>query len=430
MSFNTVFSVWLDQQLEKNGITGKELASLSGVSEATISRIKNGKVALSPRVKGLLAKTLRVTPSDIPSARPSTSRARTADTAARIKVLPSTIPVHATLSFAAKRGLFSQHNIIAEEIADWDLCASYAEKYMTTIQAQLADGQHVLAMGHKNAFSQVTTGISKRFYSHTYTGYAVITRAKTDISTIEETPPHNRLFALRVFLETLEDQALWADPSLKRFSWISTFDLQFLSYLKGMADEITKGIKYSNTLFEATTDKPELESLYGIGNSCADFALTDAKNMARVYAEPSLYKVVLSFEKLKNIIINIPASNPPSWSKLLMPGYRADKASTAIERFKAFWLEKLSELEIPVYWHLLSPPEEEPDSNQLSENVANTLAALKHTLADPLQRNSSLTEIQRYVTQRHFTHSRLYGNASTPDFEYFRRAWGESFSGL
>lgn len=430
MSQNELFCAWLDEQLERNGITGKDLALQSGVSEASISRIRNGKAALSARMRKVLATTLNVSPADIPSSH-TKGRTREANAVQRIKVVPSSIPDHACLSFAAKRGLFNRYNIVAEQITDSDLCASYAEKYEHAIIEQTSKGQPVLAMGHQHAFDHMTETQTKAFYSHTYKNYALIARAKTDIVSVDQTPPHNRLFTLRIFLETLENHGLWDAPTLNRFSWKSTFDLKFLSYLKGIADEMTKGIKFEENYFEATTDKPELESLYSLGNTSTDFVLTDARNLARVYAEPELYKIVLSFEKLKNIIANISTDKPPVWSKLLMSAYRADKATVAVQRFKTFWLNKLNALEIPVYWHLLAPTDFEEDALlSLSSGVEKTLADFTQILNDPLQRDASLRDIQKYVEHRHFLNIGLYGDNALPDFEFFKRAWEESFCGL
>lgn len=61
------FSQWFDDQLDQAGLSGKELATMVGVSEATISRVRNGRVPLSPKMKARLSLVLNAKLTEIPT---------------------------------------------------------------------------------------------------------------------------------------------------------------------------------------------------------------------------------------------------------------------------------------------------------------------------------------------------------------------------
>ncbi len=101
------FGQWIYWQLESKTISAKELAQEMGISEATISRIKNGKTPLSPKMRKRLAAALDVQVNEIPSGTAHESILETRTKNSCVELIKTTNPDHAILNYSAIHGIFS-----------------------------------------------------------------------------------------------------------------------------------------------------------------------------------------------------------------------------------------------------------------------------------------------------------------------------------
>lgn len=418
------FSQWLDEQLQKAGMSGKELALMMGVSEATISRIKHGRVSLTPKMKARLAKALNAAPGEVPSVGQVASQ--NVSEMPSLWVIQHSIPDHASVNYALKQGLFQALGIRAEEIADRDLGLRYPLSYFAAIKDQLARGKVVLAVGTDVEFKEAGLNSAASILSHTYQGYHMITRARTGIPSLEDAPIHQRTFVLKMLLEQMANAQIWQN-GFERFSWMCHVDLNFLKMLRELCCEIT-GISSEDLPIPETfklTHNPGLGSLDAFGTQGSDFVLADAGALAEAYSHPERYKVLLGLDKLRKTIEAFSTDMSPSLISNLKKTYRADNAAVAIERFKRRWKEKLAALEIPVYWHVFFPPGADAGLQQrLVRQLTNVLQSLQQNLAAPQLRSNALSFIKDYCDERACY---ITGVADANDF---KMAWENCYSGL
>jgi hypothetical protein len=229
---------------------------------------------------------------------------------------------------------------------------------------------------------------------------------------------------LSFFLEQLENASVWRS-GYDRFSWQSSIDLEFLKSLRRMSCEMSGVLDAVVSDAEKLSNKAGLISLKAFGLQGADFVVADAGTLAEVYANPREYKVLLSLEKLIKTVRALSADAPPALLNTLKKVYRADRVSVAIERFKASWLDRLSQLEVPVYWHLFCPPDtQSSERQQLVDSVAGVLQDLQQELATPHLRAEAIKEIKAYCD------ARAYLVDGEPDAEHFQLAWNSCYGGL
>lgn len=420
MNANKNISHWLDHQLELEGLSGKELANKIGVSEATISRIRNGRTPLSPRLKKRLSAVLNTNSRDIPV----TDRHNTKKSVSLSILQPST-PDQAVINYAMQQGLFRSRGIDASEIRANAFEPPLPTTYISILKEQLAKRKTVVVVGpepNKEAQSLKPIG---SIFSHIKSGYHIVTRASTKIPTIEDEPTHKRLFALKLLFEHFEHADIWAD-NFNRFAWQSSGDLEFLKALRALSHELT-GTEASpeNNMEHRTCAKHGLVSLHDFGRQGSDFVIANATTLAEAYSNPKEYKVLFSLDTLMKTVSQLSADTWPALQSNLMKTYRADRATVAIERFKLFWTEKLSQYEVPIYWNIYCGNVIEPQEQQyLISTVADVLTDTQQALATPHLRDNMLDEIKS------FCDGGRHRATSVIEAESFKFAWDESYSGL
>lgn len=412
MGTHISFSQWLDSALKNAGLSGKDLASRVGVSEATISRLRNGRMALSPRIKARLALVLNTQADGVPD-----THKPAPVTQEKLNIIQHSIPDHATANYALAQGLFLQNNLIAEEIPDRESGASYPVSYFSTIKDYVAHDQNVLAAGPKLEFERNGLIPNASILSHTYRGYHLITRATTIVPSVEDTPIHQRFFTLKLLLEQLANAEIWSD-NFSRISWQSSIDLKFLQALRGLTYDLI-GIDHSDSATPTKAyNKAGLEYLHAFGKQGVDFVMTDAGTLAEAYSHPEHYRVLLSLDKLIKIIRSVSTDAPPAVLSNLKKIYKSDAASTAIERFQTYWLDALNHVKVPVYWNLffragISGAAQE----QLVAATTRTLQDMQQALTTPQQRQGAINSIKRYCEAHAY---KATGNANS---ESFQMAW-------
>lgn len=423
MTKHDSFSQWLDNQLLSAGISGKELAAKVGVSEATISRVRNGRTPLSPRMKARLSLALNAKLTDIPNIeRPQVATT----TALNLWLIQHSIPDHAAINYAHSQGLFAEHGIHAEEISDRDLGARYPQGYCAAIKEQLKLGRSVLAMASEIEIERGGLSPVGKIFSHSYRGYHLITRASTEVPSVDDMPMHQRIFTLKLLLEQLENANIWRND-FDRFSWKSSIEMDFLKALQGLSAELI-GItdhEAAPASESKISNKAGLDSLHAFGSQGADFVVGDATALTEAYSHPSQFKVLLSWDKLLKTINTLSEDTPPALMATLKKIYRADRSSVAVERFKAHWTERLSQLEVPVYWQLFAPTSAQAFAHQpMLDRLENVLQDLQQELATPHLRESALQQIKQYCDER------TYHTSGSTTKDSFRLAWESCYSGL
>lgn len=421
MNMHHCFSGWLDQQLEQAGMSGKELANRIGVSEATISRIRNGRTPLSPRLKNRLSAALNTAPKDIPITNRISEAKRL-----NLSIFQSPAPDHAILKYAAQRGLFLSHNVHAHEIPDFDLAALDETEYNDSLQELMLRRKSLIVVGPEPIKEGFGLKPIASIFSHMQTGYHVVTRACTNVSSIVDIPPNKRLFSLKLLLEHLDHAAIWAN-NFDRFAWHSSAEFKFVKALGRLSYEMTGGnISEEAKYCQKSSNNYGLQSLHDFGRQGADFAIiTNATLLADAYSNPQQYKVLLNLKHLMKTVNLLNADAPPALLKHLMTVYRADRVSVAIERFKSHWSHKLSQLETPIYWNIYCSEKYQPENQKLLiDAVSQVRADALQELATPHLRENMLHQIKEYCDAR--TH-RARGILDTHSFNL---AWDECYSGL
>lgn len=420
MNRHETFSQWFDNQLQQAGISGKELATRVGVSEATISRVRNGRIPLSPKMKNRLSSVLNARMGDIP-----TVVRKTISPNQKLWMAQHAIPDHAASNYAVSQGLFLAQGISVEEISDRDIGSSYPGAYYAAIKEQLAKGRAVLAVGPESEFRQHNLVPAGSLLSHTYRGYHLIARGNTTVPSVDDAPMHQRIFALKMFLEQLENADIWA-RDFERFSWRSSIDLEFLIALRELAAEFT-GVCAPEDIVRPTrfSNKSGLDSLHAFGHQGADFVLADAGTLSEAYSHPEQYKVLLSLEKLRKIIETMSVDAPPVLLASLKRTYLASNVADALSRFKTRWLDRLSQLEVPVYWHVFCGANvDAANKQQMINAVANVLSDVQQELGTVHLREKAISEIKKYCD------ARAYQPQGNPNLESFQLAWQNCYGGL
>lgn len=413
------FSQWFDDQLDQAGLSGKELATLVGVSEATISRVRNGRVPLSPKMKARLSLALNAKLGDIPKI-----ETKVISQIRPLWTIQHAVPAPAAVNYALKQGLFAARGITVNELADRDLGLKSSVRYFSAIEECLAKGQSVLAVGPELEFHKNGLKPTASVFSHTYQGYQLISRASTAVPALDLLPQHQRIFNLKVLFEQLENAHVWRH-GFDRFSWQSSTDLEFLKTLRALSSEMTGVVDHNDFEPLRFSNKPGLHTLRGFGTQGVDFALVDASALAEVYAHPDEYKVLLSLNTLSKTIQGFSGEGSPALVANLKQLYRSDNASVAVERFKTHWLDRLAQLEVPVYWHLFCPEGTHRSEYQpLMDGVAGALQDFQQTLSASHLRESVIVDIQQYCD------SRSCQTVGAANAESFRLAWDACYSGL
>lgn len=413
------FSKWLDAQLAQSGLSGKDLAVKIGVSEATISRIRNGRAPLSPRLKAKLSTALNAQISEMPVVRQPEPSVR-----GSLKTIQHSIPDHAVVNYALNQGMFLNQGIQVEEVTDRESGAQYPQSYFSAIRENLSRGYNVLAAGPRLEFERNGLMPTESVFSHSYRGYHLITRASALVSSVDDAPLHQRLYALKLLLEQLENAEIWAD-GFSRISWQSSIDLRFLRALRSLSYELTGIPLHIDEMPTKFENKAGLEHLHMFGKQGVDFVLTDAGTLAEAYSHPECYKVLLSLDTLEKTIKSISREAPAAALNHLKKLYRSDNAAVAVERFKMRWLEELAQVEVPVYWNLFCPDTSgDYDHKLLAEGVANALNELQQTLATPHLRRDAINDIKNYCE------ARAYKATGKAHAESFFLAWDCCYEGL
>lgn len=419
MARRETFSQWFDAQLLQAGLSGKELAMRVGVSEATISRVRNGRVPLSPRMKARLSLALNAKLGDIPKL-----ETKVISNTVPLWTIQHSVPGQAFVNYALHHGLFSARDVFLKELPDRDAGLRYSVKYYSSIEERLAQGHVVLAVGTELDFQKNGLRSSASIFSHTYRGYHLVTRASTALPTINDVPQHQRMLMLKFLLEQLENAHIWR-KGFDRFSWQSVVDLTFLKTLRNLSSEITGVEDHHDFEPMRFSNKAGLHSLQSFGQQGADFALVDPGTLAEVYAHPEDYKVVLSLDSILKAFQGLTADAPLSLMAHLKKLYRTDNASVAITRFKDHWLERLSALELPVYWHVFCPEGFNPlERQQLVDKIAGVVQDLQQTLAAPHLRYKVFADVKQYCD------GRACPVSGVADMESFQLAMTDAYGGL
>jgi hypothetical protein len=336
------------------------------------------------------------------------------------------IPDHAVANFAVRKGLFENNGICAENLADIDAGLSYPQSYWEYIGKRLTAGEYVLAVSSSYEFEGANLCRYGSVFSHGYSGYALITRANTMLPAVDNTAPTNRMLSFKMLLETMEYKQMWAvQNAYNRFSWQTSYDWKFIDLLRGLSDEIMKGEKYQPISSKQTHSKGELESLYDIGKDGSDCVVTHTGNLARAYANPGDYRVLLSYETIIKILKGLSDQHLPPWASHLKSLYHADKKAVAMERFKTFWLNAFSQLEAPVYWQLFAPPNHDPkEASTLLGQIELVKQDSHKALWHPAHRDDSLQCVMNMLND---TYGDLY---KLTDFESFKLAWEKGYTEL
>lgn len=424
------FAKWLDEQLHRCGLTGKDLAEKIGVSEATISRIRSGRSKLSPRMRRLLSAGLDVELGKVPNPFRSGSHVDACEEdhfgALQVSVLQGAIPDHACANYAVQKGFFEQRGLVANNITDKDIGLTFPESYWEYIETYLRDGEYVLAVSPDSVFNSTHLTPFASIFSHLYRGYALISRSNHPFSAVDNKAPHERLFALKVLLEGFEHKDMWAPDTLfQRFSWQSLYDFKFIDLIGGLSCEIVRGEKYVPTENYHDREKSGLDSLYDFGKHGSDCVVTDSGNLARALAQPQKYDVLLSYDVLIKVLKALSVDKLPPWASTIKGIYRADKKEVALERFKAFWLSEFGKLETAVRWHLFAPIDhDDKTSKQIVSLLEHVVKDVHNVLCHPTKREAVLLEIMAHLDNT------FGGFGGTPNFEYFRLAWERGYGGL
>lgn len=352
------FTQWLDYHLQRSGISGKELAIQVGVSEATISRVKNGHVPLSARMRARLCAALNTTPKEIPGI---TRRAPVASMT-ELWSIQNTSYEDALIEHACQRGLFSANQLaIARQPKKLIPSGDFAG-YTGQIKDYLAKGKAVLTIGPEETLNEAGLVPAIKIQSHTYSGHNLIVRAQTHLPSILEAPAHQNSVMMKLMFEYFECANLW-QRSFERFAWQTKSDLAFLNILRQLSAEVTGltpnqevNISQYDTRLSAHAAKcAELGSLYALGSAGADCISGDLLSVSQAYSEPQLYKVLITQRKLEIFIENIHHNMPPTLSSNLCRVYKTSATVQAAEQFKRKWLKALAALEIPIFWQILLP---------------------------------------------------------------------------
>lgn len=418
------FGQWLYRQLESKTISAKELAQEMGISEATISRIKNGKTPLSPKMRKLLAAALDVQVNEIPS---STAQSNTIEPHAnnsRVELIKTANPDHAILNYSAIHGIFAENSINYEEHAKARYGEKHPENYINFIEHQINRGKFALLVCPESTLSNSPVPPAIKVSSHTFSGYSLITRSGVNVPCIDNNTLGSELFAFKCFLEYILDADLWpVGKRSDRISWMSDIDYQFLALLFGLAKEVILGEKFHTPTVLTSAVRPGLGSLYCLGASGADLIVGDSNCTAKAMSQPNKYKALLSLTDIKRIVSTLNYQNSKTWTAQIKPLYYAENGEDAIERFKSFWLNEIENLEVPIYWQLFAPENANDEEIQVLESrLIDTRLQLEKMFVNPVLRTEVVKKIYDITTRN--------GDHEISDFNIFYDVWKSSYPGL
>lgn len=420
MKDDTNFSNWLDAQLRHLAISAKELAKQAQVSEATISRIRNGRIPLSPRLKSRLSQVLKTKIQDIPDVKRSESMSLT-----KLLTMQHATPDYALINYALHEGMFLDCGIDLEELTDQDVGVRHTVDYFEAIKVFLGKGCSVLAIGPKPEFIANALEPICSIPSHSYCGYHLISRACANLPTFEDAPIHQRIFTLKMLLEQLENTGIWHN-NYDRISWQSSIDYAFLQLLERLSAEFM-GLEgsFSDSVEKKFSNKAGLDSLHAVGSQGADLVLAGCGMLAEAYSQPNKYKVLMSLDRITKAISALTVDASPALLASFSSLYPADTARESLERFKTIWLERLAAVEKPIFWHLFCP---KGIGNSSREALINGVAAVQRALQQALSASNSRDVILRAVQA--YSDARSYRAHGNPSQESFRLAWNHSFKGI
>lgn len=421
---DTNFSTWLIGQLGEQGISAKQLAEKTGISEASLSRLKTGKTTLTPKMRGRLAQALSVSITDIPNPAPASQSFE--QHPIQIGVLASPYADNSIFNTNIFKDLLMNHGVLRYTCPFPFISAEYPQGYQRKVKKLVTENRSVLVMGSARTLEsdRVDDPNILRFDipSHTYIGHALATRANTAAPSITTGEGVNDIVVLKAIFELLIDAQFQSKKKgYQHIAWTHDDEFNFLETVWGMANELICGVKYEGPRPTMPNPGKSLSSLNAMGERAVDLVVTDVCAYSRVLYEPKNYKVLFTQLDLKRIIRNISEENPPAWSHILTKLYKADRKSTAIARFKAFWLEKLNKLETPLDWHLFVPANHD---TAIVEDLVARLKKIRHALEIVLTCPIQRTILQRQVYQALMTDDNYF------DFESFSQAWSFFYRGL
>lgn len=422
---DTDFGQWLYQQLENKRTTAKDLAKATGISEATISRIKNGKTPLTPKMRNLIAHALSVDVTEIPADTiQQRLNASSREEHSRLEIIKPSHPDHALLNYCFQQNIFRESGIICQEHELDYYGEKHPENYHRFIEHQLNQDKTVLVACSETALEKLPMRPTRKTLSHKLSGYSLVSRAGVDFPCIYKDGHGSDLFAFKCFLEYLIDADLCPHGSRNdRIAWMSGLEYQFLDLLFGLAREAVLEEKFKPMRAISSSVRPCLSSLYCLGANGADLLVADAARTALALSAPEKYKVVLSLHDIKRIISNITCENSKTWSSLIKPLYCSDNCAAAIDYFKAFWIHEIEKLEIPIYWHLFIP-------DSVDEQRTRTIEARLLEARMRIERKLSSPVLRLDVVRQIYEKTQYQNDTTVLDFKVFFDVWKSSFLGL
>lgn len=385
MSINGKQASWLDHQLEHAGLKGKELAARMGVSEATISRLRNGRTGLSAKTKARLSRALFPNHFDTLCAKslntPQSPNLKKCD----ITLSPSPALPHLPHNLISLKQACFNHGIRLNRSGILCEALKAPGDYIDLIEKQIAKGEVILSVGYASDFERCDLHPFVSFSPQVPGRYHLTTRLLTPVPNVIQTPPHKRLCTLKLLAEHFAHADIWQN-NLERFSWRSNNELAFLKTLRGITTELV-GLTATNTI--NVTDcwhKAGLDSLHAVGKDSADFVLQDDSLLGSTFSFKNVaktgFQVVLDLHTLVGVIEGLSSDAPRTLLIALQNAYGATDVSSVIERFKSKWLQALYGLAEPYYWQMFA-------SEQLGEQYNYTLADQLHSVMTDLRDKSN-----------------------------------------
>lgn len=417
------FSDWLSEQLLAQGLSAKEFAAQCGISEATVSRIRSGKHRLTPTMRRKVAMALKCDLEHVPHPKKIITEKRT-ETLPTVRLIHTSDTPVAMLSYAEKCGIFSQNNIFCKPHFISDFGSSHITMYRQAIAETLARGQPALAIGCKDLMQLDDLSATTAIYSHTAKNLYLATRTDVNLPLLDEQSESLRMVTLKHLLELMNDGNVWPkDGRANRISWQENADFGFIAALQGMANELCNGIKYHKKPDYFFANKQGLQALHSIGDRGVDFFSAGVTNLAQIYAHPARYKILLQDQSVKQAVASINPSEAPGWAEIIKKIYQADKRSTALARFRSFWLAQLSDLETPYYWHIFWPETFTPTVRlQIEGSLTAARDTLHNIFASATRRELALREIYLIINEQ-IRNTKF-------DFDSFLMDWTNIYDGL
>lgn len=420
------FSNWLNSMIHERGLSARDVAAGTGISESFVSRIRKGTRLPKLDMAHKLADFFRVDRASIPDILHCASRDKSNSLDA-IYTIDHAIPDHAMILAPRIKKVFSTFGVSLYGKAPYVHSHGYPSSSYHCIDSAIYQSIPALACGPKSFFVERAGVTPVSIETHRYRGFAMITKASTKLASAYGCPIEVLPGYFRELVEILDESELFCGGSNEdRISCLGLEEIRFVRAIQGIKSELVDGeifdpSELDHCLFTRKIPFGKaLERLDLVGCKGADIIVGDAMCLSQGLYDKN-YKIIFTLNELIRLIKYIGLSKYRGWKNALQATYGTSCASEAQKMFYEKWSVVAKNLELPIFWHLYVPKEYSFEHRErLIHNVRSAFSTIREHI-NSVRRTDILNEIYQRLIDQH---------NSRCDLDSFYKSWAESYVGI